>query len=26
MDARALVAQAALETGWGKRHIKRADD
>ncbi|HDX0800577.1 TPA: flagellar assembly peptidoglycan hydrolase FlgJ, partial [Stenotrophomonas maltophilia] len=25
VDARALVAQAALETGWGKRHIKHAD-
>jgi flagellum-specific peptidoglycan hydrolase FlgJ len=25
VDARALVAQAALETGWGKRHIKPAD-
>lgn len=23
VDPRALVAQAALETGWGKRHIKR---
>ena len=25
VDARALVAQAALETGWGKRQIKHAD-
>ncbi|OBU68524.1 flagellar rod assembly protein/muramidase FlgJ [Stenotrophomonas maltophilia] len=25
VDARALVAQAALETGWGKRHITHAD-
>ena len=23
VDPRALVAQAALETGWGRRHIKR---
>ncbi|KAF1017194.1 MAG: Peptidoglycan hydrolase FlgJ [Stenotrophomonas maltophilia] len=25
VDARALVAQAALETGWGKRQIKHGD-
>jgi flagellar protein FlgJ len=25
VDARALVAQAALETGWGRRQIQRAD-
>lgn len=25
VDARALVAQAALETGWGRRQIRRAD-
>ncbi len=25
VDARALVAQAALETGWGRRTIQRAD-
>ena len=25
MDARALVAQAALETGWGRRGISRGD-
>ena len=25
VDARALVAQAALETGWGKRHIRQSD-
>jgi len=25
VNPRALVAQAALETGWGRRHIKRAD-